>query len=82
MTQLVTRIDDELAALIDQLIAEGAVESRSDAVRRGLHTLIDQYRRSQTAQAIVSGYLALPQSDDEGGWTDAAAIAMIEEEPW
>ncbi len=35
MTQLVARIDNDLARGIDQLIAEGVVESRSDAVHKG-----------------------------------------------
>jgi Arc/MetJ-type ribon-helix-helix transcriptional regulator len=56
MTQLVTRIDADLAERIDQLVAEGVVESRSDAVRKGLHALLDQTRRRRTAEAIVSGY--------------------------
>jgi hypothetical protein len=34
MTQLVVRIDDDLAKSIDRLIAEGVVGSRSDVVRR------------------------------------------------
>ena len=38
MTQLVARIDADLAKSIDQLVAEGVVESRSDAVRKGLHS--------------------------------------------
>ena len=82
MTQLVVRIDDELAALVDQLIADGSADSRSDAVRRGLLSLIDQHRRRKIAEAIVSGYRDQPQSDQEGGWTDAATAAMISDEPW
>lgn len=40
MTQLVTRVDEDLASRVDELVAEGVVESRSDAVRRGLRVLI------------------------------------------
>ncbi|MGH2763360.1 MAG: ribbon-helix-helix domain-containing protein [Thermoleophilaceae bacterium] len=35
MKQFVTRIEDELAASIDELVERGVVESRSDAVRSG-----------------------------------------------
>lgn len=82
MAQLVTRIDDELAASIDELITQGVVESRSDAVRRGLRGLIDQTRRRRTAAAIVDGYRAHPQSEEEVVWADEATIRMIAEEPW
>ncbi len=82
MTQLVTRIDTNLAKGIDQLVAEGVVESRSDAVRKGLHALIDQTRRRRTAEAIIAGYTLHPQSEDEVAWADGATVQMIAEEPW
>ncbi len=82
MAQLVTRIDDELARQIDELVATGVVASRSDAVRRGLARLIDEHRRLLTADAIVRGYLAQPQEEHELGWADEATVRMIQEEPW
>ena len=82
MTQLVTRIDGELAAQIDRLVAEGVVESRSDAVRQGLHALIDQTRRRRTAEAIIAGYTERPQGDHEIAWADEATVRMIADEPW
>lgn len=83
MAQLVTRIDDDLVASIDELIvAEGVVESRSDAVRQGLHALIEQTRRRRTADAIVAGYADHPQTEDEMAWADQATVRMIADEPW
>ncbi len=82
MTQLVTRIDDSLAASVDELVKEGVVESRSDAVRRGLAVLIEQTRRAHTADAIVSGYRVRPQTDEELAWAEEAGVRMISEEPW
>jgi Arc/MetJ-type ribon-helix-helix transcriptional regulator len=82
MTQLVTRVDAELVDGIDELIAEGVVESRSDAVRQGLRTLIDQTRRRRTAEAIIAGYSLRPQTDDEAPWADGATVQMIADEPW
>jgi len=82
MTQLVTRIDDKLAASIDELIAQGLADSRSDAVRKGLAVLIEQTRRRNIANAIVAGYRAQPQSEGELAWTDEATTRMIAEEPW
>ena len=74
--------DDELTELVDQLVREGAVESRSDAVRRGLRILVDQYRRKRTAEAILRSYRDQPQTARELGWADEATIAMIADEPW
>ena len=82
MTQLVTRVGAELASDVDSLVAAGVVESRSDAVRRGLRFLIDEHRRSETADAIVRGYRKLPQTDREVAWADDATRRMIAEEPW
>lgn len=82
MTQLVARVDDKFLEAIDELIDDGVVASRSEAVRRGLQILIDQSRRSRTAEAIVRGYETHPQTADEWGWSDKATIRMIGEEPW
>lgn len=82
MTQLVARVDDEFLEAIDELIADGVVASRSEAVRRGLQILIDQSRRRRTAEAIIRGYEASPQTEDEWGWADEATVRMIGEEPW
>ena len=82
MTQIVTRITTDLAESIDRLVAEGVVESRSDAVRKGLRALIEQSRRRRTAEAIISGYSLHPQSDDEVAWADRATVQMIADEPW
>jgi Arc/MetJ-type ribon-helix-helix transcriptional regulator len=80
--QLVTRVPDTVAAAIDELVRDGAFASRSDAVRAGLVALIDRRRRAQVGQAIVAGYRAVPQTDDELSWSDAASAAMIADEPW
>ncbi|MFV1989035.1 MAG: ribbon-helix-helix domain-containing protein [Gemmatimonadota bacterium] len=82
MAQLVTRIDADLASHVDELVAEGVFESRSDAVRRGLRALIDDHRRRQTAEAIIRGYADTPQTEEEVGWTDEATRRMISDDPW
>ena len=82
MPQLVTRIDDDLAAAIDTLVAEGVVASRSEAVRVGLVELLDRHHRRQIGEAIAAGYRRLPQTPEETAWADAAARAMVAEEPW
>jgi len=82
MTQLVTRVDDELVRQVDQLVENGAVKSRSDAVRRGLRAVVDTERRRSVAASIVDGYRRRPQAEDEAGWSEDMARSMIAEEPW
>ena len=82
MTQIVVRLDDDLARQVDRLVHTGVVVSRSDAVRRALRALVDAERRRAVAAAIVEGYRRQPQTDDDLGWTDGMTRAMIAEEPW
>ncbi len=82
MAQMVARLDDELCGAVDALIAAGVIASRSEAIRVGLERLVDEHRRAQIGAAIVAGYRALPQTDSEVGWADAASVRMIADEPW
>ena len=82
MTQLVTRVDDQLIAEVDALIERGELPTRSEAVRTGLRNLVDSAARRREGEAIAQAYRAKPQTDDEGGWSDAASVDMIAAEPW
>lgn len=83
MTQLVTRIPDEIADAIDDLVKARVFASRSEAVRAGLEAVIERERRAAVGRQIVEGYQRIPQDDDADlGWSDAATAAMIAEEPW
>ena len=82
MAQLVTRIDDDQLARIDDLVQRGVFASRSDAVRRGLLHLLDEQERHATAAAIIEGYSRLPQTQADVGWSDEATVRMIADEPW
>lgn len=82
MAQLVTRVDDDLAAAVDQLVEAGVFASRSEAVRLGLERLVDRYRRDEIGKRIARGYRERPQGDAEVAWADESSIRMIAEEPW
>lgn len=82
MAQLVTRIDEELAAAVDELVTAGVVASRSEAVRVGLQRLIDRHRRDQIGARIRAGYVATPQGEADVGWADDSTARMIADEPW
>lgn len=82
MAQLVTRIDDQLAHDVDELVRQGVAASRSEAVRIGLEQLIDRHRRQQIGMVIAEAYRRQPQTDVEIAGLDEATRALIEEEPW
>jgi Arc/MetJ-type ribon-helix-helix transcriptional regulator len=82
MAQVVTRLDDKLAADLDDLVADGLVANRSDAVRMGLEKLVDEHRRRRIGEEIVEGYKRQPQTDEEIAGAERATRASIAEEPW
>lgn len=82
MAQVVVRLPDDLAAAVDELVADGVMASRSEAVRVGLERLVDRHRRDRIGQEIVDAYRRLPQTEEELAWTDEAARRMIADEPW
>jgi Arc/MetJ-type ribon-helix-helix transcriptional regulator len=65
MGQLVTRIDDNLARAIDQLVEEGVFESRSEAVRKSLSATLDAHRRIRLGRETNEGYRRVPETDDD-----------------
>ena len=82
MAQLVTRVSDDLATAVDELVAGGVVASRSEAVRLALERLVDRHRRDEIGARIVDGYRRVPQTEAELGWADESSVRMIAEEPW
>lgn len=82
MAQLITRVDDALVEQLDAIVASGEAESRSDAVRRALETMIDQRRRRLIGEAIAEGYRRVPDTDEELRWAVESTRSMIAEEPW
>ena len=82
MTQLVARIDDELLAEVDELVANGDARSRSDAVRCALEEMIDRRRRHRLGESIAEAYRRTPETPDELRWAAESTKSMIAEEPW
>ena len=82
MAQIITRVDDELVAQLDAIVASGEAESRSDAVRRALEAMIDHRRRRLIGEAIAEGYRRVPETDEELRWAEENARSMVAEEPW
>jgi Arc/MetJ-type ribon-helix-helix transcriptional regulator len=82
MAQVVTRLDDKLVEALDGLVADGVVNSRSEAVRLGLERLVDEHRRRQLGAEIAAAYRLRPQTDEELAGLDLATRALVAAEPW
>ena len=82
MAQVVARVNDALAAELDELVTDGVVSNRSEAVRLGLERLVDEHRRRRIGAEIVEAYRRMPQTEEELAGLDEATRALIAEEPW
>ncbi len=80
--QIAVRIPDELASSLEDLVATGRFETKAEAVRLALETLVEAERRRRVRESIVEGYRRVPQDDDEVAAATRAAIRSIHEEPW
>jgi Arc/MetJ-type ribon-helix-helix transcriptional regulator len=80
--QIAVRIPDALAESLDDLVSEGRFETKAEAIRAALQTLVDQERRRKVGELIADGYRRIPQDEDELDAARRAAIRSIEQEPW
>ncbi len=82
MAQFVTRLDDHLVEEVDELIADGLIATRSEAVRLALQRLVDQHRRRRIGEEIASAYSRVPQTEKELVGLAEATRALVHQEPW
>lgn len=80
--QVPTRFRDAEVDVIDELVADGVADSRSEVIRLAVARLAEQHRRAKTGAAIVAAYQARPQTAEENAWALANAVALTEAEPW
>jgi Arc/MetJ-type ribon-helix-helix transcriptional regulator len=80
--QIAIRIPDALAADLEGLVSSGRFETKADAVRTALETLIATERRADVGRRIVEGYQRVPQEDADVAEASHAASRSIEEESW
>jgi Arc/MetJ-type ribon-helix-helix transcriptional regulator len=80
--QIAVRLPDELVNELDRMVEGGRFGSRTDAVRIALERLVDETREVELDEAIVAGYLRVPDDGEFTAMAEAAARAMVQEEPW
>lgn len=77
-----TRFSETELATIDELVAEGVGENRSEVIRLAVDDLADRVRRLKIGRAIAESYRLQPQSEAEIAAAYAIAVATVEAEPW
>jgi Arc/MetJ-type ribon-helix-helix transcriptional regulator len=65
--QIPVRIPEEDAHALDQAVARGTFESRSDAVRRAIDLLLERLRDDEIAEQYRRAYTEHPQEDSLDG---------------
>eukprot|EP01041_Mallomonas_annulata_P037643 gene37643-60982_t len=80
--QVPTRLNGWEVQRLDELVADGVGESRSDVVRLALRELYDAHQRRRTGAAIAESYREVPQTEDDIDLAMSSAIALTEAEPW
>lgn len=80
--QIAIRIPDALAEQLEELVSSGRFETKADAVRTALESMIDATRRADIGRQIVEGYRRVPQEDGDVAAASQAAARSIDEEPW
>ncbi len=74
--QIAVRIPDDLAESLEDLVASGRFETKAEAIRTALETLVDAERRRRIGQLIVEGYLRIPQG---GAVLSGASLQALHE---
>lgn len=80
--QIAVRLPEELLVELDELVAEGAFESRAAAVRAGIELLTAAARRRAVDRAVIDGYGRMPPTPAEELAAVASMREAIAEEPW
>jgi metal-responsive CopG/Arc/MetJ family transcriptional regulator len=78
-TRLTVSLPTSLVEALDRLLAPGT--SRSAAVREAVERAVKEARRRKEIDRFVRGYQQQPQTQEEFGWADAAAVAFWAEHP-
>lgn len=80
--QIAVRLDEEQLEALDALIADGEFESRADAVRSAVASVIAAAESRRIDDAIRAGYEKHPPTAGEMDAAQAALREAIAEEPW
>lgn len=77
--RLTVSLPASLVDEVDRFLAGGM--SRSAAVRAALEWAVAEARRREQIERFLRGYADQPQTEDEFGWADAAALDFWSQHP-
>ena len=80
--QIAVKLPDRLVAELDALVARGAFDSRSEAVRHGIEALVRSDERQQIDAAFEEAFTRHPDTAEEMAEATRLAIESINDEPW
>jgi metal-responsive CopG/Arc/MetJ family transcriptional regulator len=81
MTRFTNTIPEELLiALVERLAHEE--ESRSAVIRRLVEEALREAEEREKVEQWVNAYREHPQTDEEFGWQDWAAVEALKEVEW
>ena len=80
--QVVVRIPVEHLVVLDDLVARGVYDSRDDALRAGVETLIGLDQRHRDDDSIKAGFWRVPPTEAERAAASSSLRDAIAEEPW
>jgi Arc/MetJ-type ribon-helix-helix transcriptional regulator len=81
-TQIAVKLPDRLVAELDALVARGAFDSRSEAVRHGIEALVRSDERQQVDAAFEAAFARYPDTAEEMAEATRLAVESINDEPW
>lgn len=79
-SQIAVRLTDRELQVLDSAVAQGAFDSRAEAVRAGVRLLERDLREARIAASYRAAYAA-PLTDDESSMLDAALALGATAEP-
>jgi Arc/MetJ-type ribon-helix-helix transcriptional regulator len=80
--QIAVKLPDRLVHEIDRLVEGGAFDSRSQAIRSGLETMVAERQRSEMDLRYGAAMARLPETDEEIAEATRLGIDAIHDEPW
>lgn len=80
--QIAVKLSDALANDLDRLVARGDFESRSQAVREGLETVLAAHERERLRERYRDALAHNPETPAELADARRLAVESIEDEPW
>lgn len=81
-TQIAVKLADSTVAAVDQLVEEGRIASRSEAVRLGLDHVVRTYADAAIDEGFARGFQRFPETATELADAERLARESISDEPW